>query len=152
GTPPSPRAYLSAVYDPANNVMTVFGGLTSFTSFSSEVWTLSHANGLGGTPAWQKLSPTGGPPDGLASTSAVYASVNDIMTVFAGTPLGGGVTNSVWTLSHANGLGGTPVWTNIIKNAVAGSPAKRSAHGAIYDSVNNRMTIFGGGDSTTGFG
>jgi hypothetical protein len=35
--------------------------------------------------------------------------------------------NAVWTLSHANGLGGTPQWTNIVANGAAGSPPLRFA-------------------------
>jgi hypothetical protein len=112
---------------------------------------LSNANGLGGAPAWQKLSPGGGPPIGGHASSAVYDAVNNIMTVFGGyyktsaSPLGFVLYNYVWTLSHANGLGGTPHWTNIVANGAAGSPGKRAGHSAIYDAANNRMTIFGGG-------
>jgi hypothetical protein len=68
------------------------------------------------------------------------------MTVFGGENLARDTfTNGVWTLSHANGLGGTPQWTNILADGAAGSPAKRWSHSAVYDVANNRMTIFGGG-------
>jgi hypothetical protein len=68
------------------------------------------------------------------------------MTVFAG--INHAVTtdtNGVWTLSHANGMGGTPQWTNIVANGAPGSPAKRESPTAVYDVTNNRMIIFGGG-------
>jgi hypothetical protein len=105
----------------------------------TDVWALTNANGLGGTPAWIQLTPAGGPPDSLNSATAVYDSVNNIATVF-----GGWCVNSTWTLSHANGLGGTPTWTNLIANGAAGSPGCRSNHSAVYDSANNRMIIYGG--------
>ena len=59
-------------------------------------------------------------------------------------------TNGVWTLSHANGVGGTPQWTNIVANGAAGSPAKRESPTAVYDVANNRMIILGGGPLSGG--
>src|SRR5713101_5325182 len=86
GTAGSPVARDShtAVYDPATNVMTVFGGFASNLQGLSDVWVLSHANGLGGTPTWTQLSPSGGPPSGVVGSTAVYDPTNNIMTVFAG--------------------------------------------------------------------
>lgn len=153
GPLPAGRYSQTAVYDAAGNRLIVYGGGFSSTTLF-DVWVLSHANGLGGTPAWQKLSPAGGPPIGGYGSSAVYDQTNNIMTVFGGyfrtsaSPFGFVLYNYVWTLSHANGLGGTPTWTNIVANGAAGSPGKRTAHTAIYDPANNRMTIFGGGSFT----
>jgi len=145
GSPPAARAYQTAVYDAADNRMIVFGGGANFTQIFSDVWVLSNANGLGGAPAWTQLSPGGPPPLGLFGSSAVYDPVNNIMTVFGGENLvRTAYSNGAWTLSHANGLGGTPQWTNIVGNGVAGSPAKRISQTAVYDSANNRMIIFGG--------
>ena len=145
GTLPAARGLHTAVYDPATNVMTIFGGFGSNGLGLSDVWVLSHANGLGGTPAWTKLLPSGGPPSGGYGSSAVYDSTNNIMTVFAGANhTVTASTNGVWTLSHANGVGGTPQWTNIVANGAAGSPAKRESPTAVYDVANNRMIIFGG--------
>lgn len=156
GTPPAARSQHTAVYDPVNNVMTVFGGDDSNGLALTDAWVLSNANGLGGTPTWTKLSPTGALPTGVIAHTAIYDSVNNIMTVFGGAnkQITSG-TNGVYTLSHANGLGGTPVWTRIVANGAVGSPAKRFASTAAYDPVNNRMIIFGGGlipDPLTGPG
>ena len=137
------RADHTAVYDAANNRMIIFGGFNG-TATLNDVWELSNANGLGGTPAWTQLSPSGSPPTDPLASSAVYDPGNNIMTVFGGQILGFTATNGVWTLSHANGLGGTPLWTNIVANGAPGSPSKRAGHSAIYDMANNRMTIFGG--------
>ena len=142
GTLPAARAGHKAVYDAADNRMIVFGGGGS-TGIFSDTWVLSNANGMGGTPVWTQVSPGGLLQQGGAP-SAVYDPANNIMTVFGGGSLTA-LYNSVWTLSHANGLGGTPQWTNIVANGKAGSPAKRSGHTAVYDTANNRMIVFGGG-------
>ena len=122
------------------------GGGSACATFP-DVWVLSHANGLGGTPNWTQLSTTGGPPPGQYISTAVYDSANNVLTVFGGTGLLGthcGLTNAVWALSHANGTGGTPVWTNLVPQGVHGSPSNREASVAIYEPNTNTMTIFGG--------
>ncbi|HXF26242.1 MAG TPA: kelch repeat-containing protein [Bryobacteraceae bacterium] len=147
GTPPAPRVGHAAVYDPDTNSMIVFAGQNGggVGGTYSDTWILSNANGLGGTPVWTQLSPIGGPPPGQYGSSAVYGPVNNIMMVFGGGIQGNQVaSNAVWTLSHANGQGGTPVWKNIAPEGMPGAPAKRYFHTAVYDRGSNRMTIFGG--------
>jgi hypothetical protein len=152
GTPPAARWGHAAAYDPSNNRMIIYGGDNQQVTFS-DTWVLSNANGLGGTPAWSQLSPSGGPPKGQDSPSVAYDSANNVLIECAGNQQDfGGDTNSVWTLSHANGMGGTPVWKRIVANGAAGSPPKRDGHLAAYDATNNRMMIFGGNANTeTGF-
>ena len=137
GPLPNPRSEHEAIYDPANNRMIVFGGYGQSLLF--DAWVLTNANGLGGAPAWIQLTPTGGPPESLDQASAVYDPTNNIATFF-----GGDCFNSVWTFSNANGLGGTPAWTNLIPNGASGSPACRYGHTAVYDAGSNHMIIYGG--------
>jgi hypothetical protein len=62
----------------------------------------------------------------------VYDSSNNIMSVFGGeNATVSADTNGVWTLSNANGLGGTPQWTNIVPDGAAGSPPQRLGHSAV---------------------
>jgi hypothetical protein len=144
GAPPAARYAHTAVYDSTTNQMTIFAGSNDAQDFR-DVWVLSHANGLGGAPAWTQLSPSGTAPLSSYFPSAVYDSVNNIMTVFGGANAADtACVNGVWTLSHANGLGGTPQWTNTVANGAAGSPSKRFIHSAVYDPASNRMIIFGG--------
>ena len=156
GGPPAARTWPAAVYDQANNRMIVFAGQNGSGSGGAtygDVWVLSNANGLGGTPGWTRLSPTGGPPSGQYAASAVYDQVHNIMTVFGGGARGTGQpTSAVWTLSNANGLGGAPVWTELTANGAPGSPGRRIWQTATYDSASNRMTIYGGQGVLVAFG
>ena len=141
GTLPTVRIHSSAVYDPTTNSMIVFGGNNCAKSYFNDVWVLSNANGEGGTPAWKKLVPTGTAPSVRESAAAIYDSTNNVLTIYGGD--GNGVPlGDVWTLSNANGSGGTPAWTQLTPTGTA--PMARTGVSAIYDTVHDRMTVFGG--------
>ena len=155
GPLPSPRANHAAVYDSTSNRMIVFGGQNGCCAFPvtfGDVWVLSNANGLGGSPTWTLLSTSGGPPPGQADTKSTYDSASNRMTVYGGIPNGSlAITNAVWVLSNANGTGGIPAWTNLIAEGSAGIPPARVDFGLVHDPNVNRMTIFGGmADEVTG--
>jgi sugar lactone lactonase YvrE len=147
GTPPAPRTDSSAVYIAKANQMVVFGGnpagCTSAPSLN-DIWVLSAANGLRGTPAWTQLFPAGSVPPARRGHSAVYNPATDRMIVFGGDALGCSAQkyNDVWVLDHASGAGGTPTWIMLTPAGIA--PPARSEHVAIYDQANDRMIIFGG--------
>ncbi len=148
GGPPAAREENTAVYDAANNRMTIFGGSSTGSEVLNDVWVLSNANGLGGTPVWTQLSPTGSNSTiARAGHTAIYDNTNNRMTIFGGNKAPS-VLNDVWVLSNANGLGGIPAWTQLSPNhdPLYGLPTTRLWHTAIYDTTNNRMTIFGGYD------
>ena len=140
GTLPAARAHHSGVYDPTTNSLIVFGGYDCASTYFGDVWVLSNANAVSGTLAWTQLSPTGPGPSPRQSSSAVYNSTTNTLTVFGG-DAGGVPFGDIWILSNANGTGGTPAWSEITANS---GPVARSGHTAIYDSVNNRMTVYGG--------
>jgi hypothetical protein len=94
--------------------------------------------------SWTELSPSGTPPVARTGTTGVYDPTSDRMIVFAGRDGSGNNRNDVWALTHANGEGVTGQWIRLIPNGATGSPPARSGHSAFYDSVNNRMIIFGG--------
>lgn len=151
GSPPSARGYHSAVYDAVNNRMVVFAGDPNIGycfGAVNDVWVLTNADGTGGTPNWTQLSPTGGPPELRQGPTAVYDSATNRMIVFGGNSnaCGSGNNSEVWVLNNANGLGGTPVWTEL--GPVGGPPPPRGGHSAVYDSANNRMVVFGGATAT----
>ncbi len=140
GSLPVGRYAHTAVYDPVNNRLIVFGG-QAVTSVLNDVWVLSNANGQGGTSSWTPLPATGG-PSVRAYHSAVYDPASNRMIVFGGeTTYGDLAVNDVWVLLNANGMG-TPTWTKLL--TVGPPPSMRMAHSAVYDSASNRMIVFGG--------
>jgi len=143
---PAPRSGHSAVYDSASNRMVIFGGCNGYCLPTlNDVWVLTNANGLGGTPAWIQLFPAGGAPSPRVKHTAVYDSATNRMIVFGGqdgSAFGCSTYPDVWVLSNANGLGGTPTWTQL---SPTGGPAPgQYGASAVYDPVSNRMVVFGG--------
>ena len=60
-------------------------------------------DGLGGTPAWTKLTTSGTHPGTRFFHTAVYDTINNKMMVFGGDN-DEAVYFVTWVLSHANGL------------------------------------------------
>jgi len=150
---PSPRDYPSTVYDPGTNELILFGGLSRVGPCCisyNDVWVLSNANGLGGSPTWTLLAPTlsqGAPPP-RAVHSAIYDPQSNRMVIFGGGAFNGStfeLFNDVWVLTNANGQGGIPTWIPLLPSG--GSPAAREGHRAVYDAANNEMIMFGGGNN-----
>jgi uncharacterized repeat protein (TIGR01451 family) len=143
GTPPAIRSFAGAVYDPTSNRLIIHGGYEACVSpYYSDVWVLSNANGLGGTPAWTQLSPAGGGPGPRTGPATAYATAHHRMIIFGGASAGG-YANDTWVLSNANGLGGTPTWT--LLNPTGPLPAARGNFAAGYDPDLNLLVVFGGG-------
>lgn len=89
---------LSAQYDPATNQLILFGGVDATGAAFGDAWVLSNANGLGGTPQWTQLTPTGGPPAARGGYSAGYSAATGRMVVALGVG-GGQMFNDVWVLA-----------------------------------------------------
>jgi hypothetical protein len=143
---PAPHRHHAAAYDRINNRLIVYGGcLGQCTPLDSNVYVLSNANGLGGTPTWQTLSPGGTSPPLRDDHSAVYDPGSNRLMVFGGDNCCGGRFADTWLLSYANGLGGAPVWSQLVPSG--GTPPPRAAHRAGYDELNNRMIVYGGNAS-----
>ncbi|MCH8197948.1 MAG: hypothetical protein IH904_07690 [Proteobacteria bacterium] len=146
GGPPQARFAHMASYDQAHDRMIVFGGgFGSSSPCANDVWVLSNASGAGGTPTWTQLSPTGGPPALRFAHSQVYDPDSNKLIVFGGSNCFTSPSfGDVWVLSNANGLGGTPVWTQLFPSP---STPNRSGHSTVYDAVNNSMIVYGGDNS-----
>ncbi len=150
GGPPGVRTNGTAVYDPFNNFMIVFGGTDLANSSSlndyNDFWTLSNADGSGsGTSTWTKIIPEGHPPVGRRIHAAVYDPGHDAMYVFGG--LQDGSNNSVlgdlWRLSNANGLRRSePRWDQIGQRGT--SPGGSYGHSIHFDVVNERIIFYDG--------
>jgi hypothetical protein len=133
GTPPTARAYHTAIYDPVRDRMLVFGGWDQSHTYRNDVWALS----LSGPPAWSVLSPTGTPPTARQYHTAIYDPVRDRMIAFGGYD-DTVRRNDVWALS----LSGAPAWSALSPTGTP--PIARYGHTAIYDPVRDRMVVFAG--------
>lgn len=142
GTLPGARTGHKAVYDTTTNSMILFGGSDCAGHYYSDLWVLSGANGQSGTPRWSQLTPSTS-PGARQQCGMVYDTPNNIAIIYGGdkgsisTPYG-----DVWTVSNANGTGGTPVWTQL--NPAGKIPTARTQLSATLDPTTNRMTVFGG--------
>ncbi|HYM78923.1 MAG TPA: kelch repeat-containing protein [Candidatus Dormibacteraeota bacterium] len=142
GTAPQARYGHVAAYDSGSNRMTIFGGALSASSCANDVWILDGANGQSGTPAWVTGAPSGTAPTPRVNSAGAYDSTTSTLIVFGGNNCSSGYFNDVWVLSHANGNGGTPAWTQL---ATSGTPpSARQSASAVYDSVNNILTVYAG--------
>jgi hypothetical protein len=95
----------TATYDPVSGSMTVFSGDLGGGQQTNEVWVLSNANGLAGTPFWTQMSPAGAPLLPRENADAVYDPISNRMTIFGGVNCPGACIdlNDVWVLTSANG-------------------------------------------------
>lgn len=148
GAAPTPRETVGAGYDTATNRMIVFGGATltccAFVSATyNDVWVLTNANGLGGAPEWIQLAPLGTPPAKRYWHSAVYDAGTNRLIVFGGVDGQGGPAspyyNDVWVLANANGLGGTPEWTQVFP--AGAPPLARFGAIAAYNAATSAMVV-----------
>ena len=133
------------VYDRAGNRIIGVG----LQDGSAKVHILTHANGIGGTPTWSQIDTAGTSPPHRTHHSAVYDQANNRVIVFGGGQFGGPffnvLFNDVWVLTNANGIGGAPTWIQLAPTGTP--PTPREGHRAVYDSISNRMIVFGGGNN-----
>src|SRR6185503_6658583 len=102
---------------------------------------LKDANGIG-TPAWQPLAPAGVAPEARSGAAGAYDPSTNRLIVFGGRRADDVVFGDAFVLTHANGLGGTPEWSEVPTEDVL--PAPRWGHAAVYDSASGRLLVFGG--------
>lgn len=140
GGGPSARDSQAAAYDSSTSTMIVFGGKDLLGSCSGDTWLLERTTGA--NPGWAP-GPASGPPARFGA-SAVYDATSNEVILFGG-KCGGTVYNDVWILKNANGVGGTPAWTQV---PASGSPGGRAYHSAGYDPNTNTMTVFGGNNGS----
>ena len=146
GGPSAPISWRlgGAGYDAVNNrLITYFPSNPGFRADPlPEVWVLTNANGLGDTPVWIQLAPEGTPPTNIrGSPGTVYDAASNRLIVYGGCYANCSPAQStVYVLTHANGLGGTPTWTmSAVKN-----PQARVTHSMVFDPSSNRIITFGG--------
>jgi RHS repeat-associated protein len=132
-------------YDSLSNRLVVWGGHPGGSgSDTNDVKVLIDANGIG-APQWLALKTTGTPPPLRGhSQPGVYDPLSNSLFVFGGQQTGSLniLYNDVWILSHANGLGGVPNWTEL--HPAGSAPMAITGHSLAYDPNSNRLIVFGG--------
>ena len=124
--------------------MVIFGGtchhLCSGVPYN-DVWQLGFAPGS----TWQQLTPTGTKPTARLSHTSIWDPSRNSLIIFGGSTedLFAPIVrfNDVWELN----LDGTPSWT--LWTPVGTPPTPRTGHTAIYDTLHQRMVVFGGRDA-----
>ena len=81
----------------------MFAGIpTTSASAATQGWILTHANGLGGTPAWQLLAPTGGPAPQSSDFAMWFQPGTNRATAWGGMTCANSacsLTGAMWTLA-----------------------------------------------------
>jgi len=134
GALPPGRHRHSVVYDSARDRIVVFGGRDG--GERSDVWMLP----LSESSEWNEITTTGPGPVARSEHSAVYDAVHDRMIIFGGWD-GTSLRNDVWALA----FDGEPQWVELSPSGTP--PNTRRSCGTAYDSLRNRMILFGGGSS-----
>lgn len=134
GTQPASRLQHTAIYNPNNNQMIIFGGFNSGT-FYNDVWTLSLSPG---TETWTQLFPSGPPPT-RAGQIAGYDPRRNKMIIFSGWYYDAGFYfwEDVWTLDLSS-----LTWTQL--QPTGEMPIGRRHAMGVFDYFNDRLIIYGG--------
>lgn len=144
GTPPAPRSWASGVYDASTNRLLVFGGheyVQGAHVYVNDVWVLLNANGLGGTPEWVEVIPSGTLPAGRSNHAAAYDPTTRRLIAFGGYD-GSNANNETWMLKNALGIGGAAAWQQL--TPTGSLPPASASHGAAFSVAANRLVVFGG--------
>lgn len=141
GTAPDKRMVSASAYDATNDRLIVFGGKDTSTTYS-DTWVLSNASGTSGTPAWTALSTSGTTPPQRARSIGAYNSTDNVFFIFGGVDENNSVKMDLWKLTDANGVSGTPTWSN---PAIGGTaPSSRVSMRGVYDETTDTLIFFGG--------
>jgi N-acetylneuraminic acid mutarotase len=129
------RYHHSAVWDPPDGVMIMFGGTR--TAKSGNVYTTTYFNDLWAfnitRDNWTRLNPTGGAPPARAQHAAVWDANTSQMIVFGGTD-GVSEMSDLWVYNYTQNR-----WTQ-----KTSAPSSRSSHAACWNIDQNVMLVFGG--------
>jgi len=140
---PSRRQYGIAVYDPSRQLTWLHGGwYTGQPNFVySDTWT--YPKSATDTLKWKQRSPSGSAPE-RQNHRAVLDSRRDRILTFGGTDYMEHIENG-WSgpfnTVHQLTLSDT-MWSQLSPSGTPPTPREYSA--AVYDSVGDRMVIFGG--------
>jgi len=131
------------ITDSINARMILFGGMNTGMPgglYFNDVWSLDAAD-----EAWRMIEPLGPTPPPRIEAAAVYNAAGNEMIMFGGRT---DVTyyNDIWSLDLTPG---SETWTQLSPSGTP--PSARTSAQMIIDPINNRMIMFGGSTSSSGF-
>lgn len=142
GTSPGAMYTHSAVWDPINSQVIIFGGRNP-TGYTNDTWALRYD---GTAWSWNKLTPSGTLPSARYHHTAVWNNAKECMMVFGGYDLDSNALNDTWALTWD---GTSWEWSEMKPAGTAPQPRGRAT--AIWDPANSRMVVFGGYDNPTAY-
>jgi hypothetical protein len=127
---PVARSFASMAYDPIRRRIVLFGGTTGFLVMLSDTWEWDGTD-------WQQVSasPT---PTGRTGAAMAYDVAGKRMILYGGhTALGGTYLGDTWAYDGRR-------WTRLNP---ASAPGPRNYTAAAYDTLRDRLVVFGGADA-----
>ncbi|MCX6596651.1 MAG: hypothetical protein NTV70_09825 [Acidobacteria bacterium] len=133
---PSRRYGHSAVYDSVRDRMVISHGFTNAGRFD-DTWAFEFA-----TNSWRNISPSGTRPLRRCLHHAVYDPGRDQMFLYGGCASGFGPCplGDLWAFDFRTGQ-----WSERTGGV---KPPARQHYGIVFDTVRDRLLLFGGGGST----
>jgi hypothetical protein len=141
---PRARSFSSMVADTVHDQMILFGGWSIGTyggQVFNDVWALHTED-----EAWSMIEPSGSAPAARIDPAAIFNATGNEMLIFGGRDDYYNYFNDLWSLSLTPG---SEAWTQL--NPPGTPPSPRLGAKAVVDPINNRMIIFGGTTSVSGF-
>jgi hypothetical protein len=147
---PTKRDAHSAVFNPVNNEVTIFGGRDSTGAAMGDAWFVYRGDNSDDGPTYTSYAIAFGAspaPSARYRHSAIVP--DDSSTVIFGGRDGGAAKNDTWILYLA-ALTPYYTWGWDSLHTTGSIPSARQGHGAVWDSENHQMLVFGGADASDG--
>jgi hypothetical protein len=129
GPQPEARRYGTAIYDPVDRRVIIFGGLGA-SGFLNDVWSFDVVR-----RSWSRIATSGSAPAPRFGHNAVYDKVGRQMVVWAGQQ-GGQFYNDTWTLDFQS-----LTWRNVSPSA---RPKARYGSASVFDPNTQSLVQFAG--------
>jgi hypothetical protein len=136
GPVPPGRWYAGGGFDPVRSRFFVFSG-ENFGQLLDDFWELD----LLPSPTWKQITLSGSRPIARFSPAMLYDPLRDRMLLFGGVSLNGTYLGDTWALS----AGDPPAWSPL---ATSGTPPRAAGNTTVYDSMRDRLLVFGGMTTT----
>jgi uncharacterized protein (TIGR02145 family)/uncharacterized repeat protein (TIGR02543 family) len=138
----------NSIYNSRDNLLIAFGGNNGyFGTDRNDVRALGNANGTQSPSQWSNLVVGASIPSVRVQSHCAYDKGSNRMIMFGGShwtslsPMKSEKYNDLWVLTNANGAGNSE-WMQ--QSPTGQIPHARAQGSVAYDSLNNRLLLFGG--------